>query len=61
MENKESRGLRAGQIGYENRAGRGRNIIYEVGKPQEVASIKHNSNCFGSEEAVDVEGGITAR
>ena len=57
MGNKKSRGSKVGKIGYENRAGRGRNIIQETGKPQEVASIKHNLTCFGSEEAVYVEGG----
>ena len=33
MGNKESRGSRAGRIGYEKWAGRDRNILQEAGKP----------------------------
>ena len=36
MVNKEPRGSRAGRIGYEKRAGRGRNILQEAGKPQDI-------------------------
>ena len=45
---KESRGLRDEKIGYYKRAGRGRNILQEAGKPHriEVASIKQNSTCW---------------